>query len=465
MELEFQSFDGKTVHLSDFRGQAVLVNSWAAWCPFCVAEIPDLERAGQAAGDKAVVLFVHRTATESQDAGDKFLKQREGDSGLAISRSRVLLDPQDTFYKTHFGFGMPVSLFVGPDGRVVEKKVGSMDEAEARQRLERAAGVASGAGQAGARAAPAKTPVPDSEIITVLGPDSIPSIDRPKFISASEASSWLLDSEPGIAISLDGVHRFYPYQIMVWHEIVNDEIAGKPVAITYCPLCATGIAFDPVVDGKRLTLGTSGKLRNSDLIMYDRETKSLWQQAAHEAIQGLLLGKKLAAIPVDTVRFGDWKKPHPDTQVLSRDTGNPRDYGRESYPGYYTSPDVLFPVSNKDDRLHPKAIVYGVEVNGSTKAYPKDEVRKAGLANDTLGGRPLLVLHDPPLDVVRIYERPGGVEFRLDGGRVVDSAGREWTRNGSAVASGDRRLEPLAADYAFWFSWVSFRPGSEIFRA
>lgn len=138
VDLALLSFEGQTVRLSDFQGKAVLVNAWAAWCPFCVAEIPDLERAGRAFGDKAVVLFVHRTATESQEVGERFLKQREAESGLSISRSRVLLDPQDTFYKTYFGFGMPVSLFLKPDGSVAEKKVGSMDEAEAKQRLEKA---------------------------------------------------------------------------------------------------------------------------------------------------------------------------------------------------------------------------------------------------------------------------------------------------------------------------------------
>lgn len=315
-----------------------------------------------------------------------------------------------------------------------------------------------------ASAAPGKIPVPDSEIITVLGPDSIPSIDRPKFESAEQAARWLGDETFGIALSLGGIHRFYPYPIMVWHEIVNDEVAGRPVAVTYCPLCATGIAFDPVVNGKQLTFGTSGKLRNSDLVMYDRETKSLWQQATHEAIRGEMLGRKLATVPVDTVKFGDWRGLHPDTRVLSRDTGNPRDYGREPYGGYYASSRLMFPVSNEDGRLHPKTIIYGIEVNGSAKAYPLEEVRKAGLANDSLGGKSLLILHDPALDVVRIYERPGGMEFRLEARKVVDSAGQEWAQNGSALVSENRRLEPLGTDYAFLFSWVSFHPSSGIFR-
>lgn len=140
VDLVLQSFDGKTVHLSDFKGKAVLVNSWAGWCPFCVAEVPDLRKAEQALGDRAVVLFVHRTATEPQATGENFMKRLESQGGPALDRGRVLLDPQDSFYKTNFGFGMPVSLFLKPDGTVAEKKVGSMDQNEALQRLTKALG-------------------------------------------------------------------------------------------------------------------------------------------------------------------------------------------------------------------------------------------------------------------------------------------------------------------------------------
>lgn len=140
VDLALQSFDGKTVHLSDFKGKAVLVNSWAGWCPFCVAEMPDLRKAEQALGDRAVVLFVHRTATEAQATGENFMKRLESQGSPAFDRGRVLIDPPDSFYKTYFGFGMPVSLFIKPDGSVAEKKVGSMDLNEAKERLARAFG-------------------------------------------------------------------------------------------------------------------------------------------------------------------------------------------------------------------------------------------------------------------------------------------------------------------------------------
>ncbi|MFN7088796.1 MAG: DUF3179 domain-containing (seleno)protein, partial [Candidatus Paceibacteria bacterium] len=137
--------------------------------------------------------------------------------------------------------------------------------------------------------------------------DGIPSIDHPKFISVQEASNFLSDEEPGIAIEIGKVNRFYPFQILVWHEIVNDLINDQRVLITYCPLCLSGIVFDPLVKGERVEFGTSGKLWNSNLVMYDRKTDSLWSQILGEAIVGEMTGTRLKVLPSDQMRFGVWK--------------------------------------------------------------------------------------------------------------------------------------------------------------
>jgi len=172
--------------------------------------------------------------------------------------------------------------------------------------------------------------------------DGIPSIDDPKFVAVSEAD-FINDQEPGIAVSLNGIDRFYPFQILVWHEMVNDTFpstgsgqVGQRVLVTYCPLCLSGIVFDPEVKGERVEFGTSGKLWQSNLVMYDRKTDSLWSQILGEAIVGEMTGTELKVLPSDQIRFGDWRKLHPAGEVLSRDTGATRFYGSEDtgLPGF-----------------------------------------------------------------------------------------------------------------------------------
>jgi hypothetical protein len=205
-------------------------------------------------------------------------------------------------------------------------------------------------------------------------PDGIPSIDDPKFISIQEADKYLEDSELVLGLNINGDVRAYPLQILVWHEIVNDKVGGVPVAVTYCPLCFTNQVFNStIVDDKGkaviLEFGTSGKLYNSNLVMYDRATKSLWSQAMAQGIVGKYSGVKLERIPFDVVYWKEWKQLYPESKVLSRDTGSTRPYGADPYGDYYTNGDVLFPVSNKDDRLGLKEIVVGFENNGQYKAY------------------------------------------------------------------------------------------------
>lgn len=149
--------------------------------------------------------------------------------------------------------------------------------------------------------------------------DGIPSIDNPKFVPLSEADRWIEDNELVLAIIYKGVKRVYPLQILVWHEIVNDTIAGDPILITYCPLCGSGIAYRRSLDGEAVEFGTTGKLYNSNLVMYDRKTDTWWTQIDGKAIVGEMTGGKLTEVSIDTVIWGEWKKGHPDSEVLSRD--------------------------------------------------------------------------------------------------------------------------------------------------
>lgn len=262
------------------------------------------------------------------------------------------------------------------------------------------------------------------------GKDGIPSIDNPKFISVAQAS-FLSDADSGLGLTVSGESRFYPYRILVWHEIVNDTIAGEPVLVTYCPLCATGIVFDRRIDGEVQEFGVSGRLWQSNLLMYNRakseSDESLWSQVLGEAVLGVHTGKKLTVVRSDVVRFGDWKKAHPDTKVLSQDTGAIRSYGRDPYGDYYTSESVSFGASFSDTRLHPKALVHGIEIGGKHKAYHDDVLK--GTVADTFAGKSIVVTRTDT----------GELRFTADG-------------------------EPLASVPGFWFSWLAVHPKTELFK-
>ena len=301
--------------------------------------------------------------------------------------------------------------------------------------------------------------------------DGIASIDNPNFLTAEQGNQFLEDQDLVLGLFLEGKARAYPHRILVWHEIVNDKFGGIPVVVTYCPLCFTGVAYERILGGDEVEFGVSGLLYNSDLVMYDRKTDTLWSQITGQAIVGELTGMKLKRINLETITWGDWKKLHPDTQVLSTDTGFVRDYGSSPYTGYEVSSNILFPVDNTDSRLHNKEIVYGVEFGGIAKAYPMKSVRTAGLVNDLVGGRSILVLYDTEANVVRIFDRESDgqiLEFELSEGKVIDRQTQTvWNSDGEAVSGAlkGKALDLLVAPSHFWFAWVAFNPQTDLFES
>lgn len=266
--------------------------------------------------------------------------------------------------------------------------------------------------------------------------DGIPSIDDPKFVSVAQAD-FMADADPGIAVSLNGVDKFYPFQILVWHEIVNDIFGQQRVAVTYCPLCLSGIVFDPLVNGERVEFGTSGKLWNSNLVMYDRKTDSLWSQILGEAIVGEMTGTRLAVLPSDQIRFGEWKALHADGQVLSRETGATRFYGSDPYGDYYTDNSaVFFPVSGgQDNRLENKDYVLGIVDGDLAKAYYPPSIKAKGSITDTFAGKTIVAEYEPEIDAVRLFEKKA-----------------------------DGTLERINPFPNFWFSWVAAHPNTELYK-
>jgi hypothetical protein len=338
------------------------------------------------------------------------------------------------------------------------------------------------------------TPAPlvdPSEIVSLLAPDSIPSIDHPTFLPVPEVD-FLDPREPVIAIDLRGVARAYPAQILVWHEIVNDVVGSVPVAITYCPLCNTGIAFmRPTIDGKLLDFGTSGKLYRSNLVMYDRQTQSLWPQALGEAVIGPLTGTKLRLVSVQMVSWGDWKAEHPDGSVLSRDTGVFRPYGENPYGGYDRPNSLPFGFGGAaiDRRLPPKARVVGVQVGDDVEAFPYEALSAGGaggwsVVTDRVGRQDVVVLWkdgtvsavDAPViadsrDVgsTGVFDpRVGGrtLTFHATAGGIVDEqTGSTWDIFGRAASGplAGEELRPIISTETFWFDWAAFHPDTRIF--
>jgi hypothetical protein len=314
--------------------------------------------------------------------------------------------------------------------------------------------------------------------------DGIPPIDNPKFVGPAEAGEWLKENEPVVVYEEGGDARAYPLQILIWHEIVNDTVGGRPVTVTFCPLCNTAIAFDRRLDGATYDFGTTGNLRHSDLVMWDRQTESWWQQITGEAMVGELAGKRLAPVPVSITSFAQFKAAFPNGRVLSRETGHRRDYGRNPYVGYddVNSSPFLF-TGKTDGRLRPMERVVTVSLNGEDAAYPFALLEQHSVAHDTVGGTPIVVffrkgtasaLDGSSIATSRDVGATGVFDpivegrpltFRAVGDRVLDSeTGSEWSVLGQATAGplAGKRLAPLVHGTHFWFAWAVFKPATRI---
>ena len=332
-----------------------------------------------------------------------------------------------------------------------------------------------------------KHTVPYSEIISGGPPrDGIPPLDDPQFTTPEDASEWLGDQEPVIALEINGDVRAYPLQILTWHEIVNDVVGGVPISATFCPLCNAAIVFDRRLDEAVYDFGTSGKLRNSDLIMWDRQTETWWQQFTGEGIVGGLAGKKLTILPASIISFSDFRAASPDGKVLSRDTGFSRPYGQNPYAGYDRAdqPPFLFD-GDLDGRLLPKERVATVTIGEVDAAFPFSILEKERVVNYTVNGNDLVVFFKSgttsALDKRSIRgSRDVGatglfdthvdgrkLTFRADSDRFVDNeTGSIWNILGQAVEGPltGKWLTPIVHANHFWFAWGAFKPDTLIYQ-
>src|ERR671936_633044 len=278
------------------------------------------------------------------------------------------------------------------------------------------------------------------------GMDGIPALGRPRFLTVAKGT-YLRPREPVIALILAGHARAYPLQILVWHEIVNDAVAGVPVAVTFCPLCNTAIAFDRRVGGRTLSFGTTGNLRNSDLVMYDRQPESWWQKFGGEGVVGRYAGTRLRVLPARIVAWRSFRAEHPDGLVLSRETGYSRPYGENPYAGYDdVSSPPFFPAAHGDDRrLPPKERVVFLERDDAAVAIPFSALAKRREVAVTLAGNRFEV------------KWQGGVSSALETSEIA--AGRDV-----GAARVVEHSRPTTFSEPFWFAVAAFRPHVRIVR-
>ncbi len=261
--------------------------------------------------------------------------------------------------------------------------------------------------------------------------DGILAIDKPVFISAKQAK-FLKPDDRVLGLINNKQAKAYPIAILNYHEIVNDDVGGDKIAVTYCPLCGSGIAYRSKVGGKNLNFGVSGLIYNSALLLYDRQTESLWSQILAKAITGPMKGTKLDTVQLTHTTWRDWLQRYPNTLALSTKTGFSHDYRKEPYAGYEKSGRLWFPVNFRAMGYHPKENIIGVEVNGKFKAYPFTELSKtSGEIKDSVNGKKLTIRFDS-------YNQSGA---------VFDETGKE-----------QRSIT------TFWFAWFAFHNETDVYQ-
>lgn len=347
-------------------------------------------------------------------------------------------------------------------------------------------GVSTATGQRGS----VELPVPESELRRGASKDAIPAITDPKFgtdwndLSSTVRSrdgfeyesTFELDSgERVIGVERDGRARAYPLAVLNWHEIVNDDFGG-PLLVTYCPLCGSGLTAERRVGGRETVFGVSGLLWNSDLVMYDRATESLWSQIMATAIRGPETGNTLTLVPSTLTTWGAWQESHPETTVLlpppaSNTVGGrtSRDYESNPYVGYDESRQIGIGGESYDGRLHPKAEVIGISHGAAARAYPLDAVEERGVVNDRVGGLPVVVTVAPGETLVAYRRRVDGsvLEFEAAGDAHLRGGGSRWqSATGRAVDGPHEGTQLRRANDAspmFFFAWRDFNPNTDVY--
>ena len=513
----FVYFDGTEATFADYRGTPLVVNFWASWCPSCVAELsaairPAQERFGAEVG------FIGVNLQDDRASAVELIEE----TGVQFD---LVEDPDGTLYTRFDAIGMPFTAFIAADGSIVDTHNGPLTEDQLDDKITEFLLGDSAEPPAGPEPAAADPGVPapvaapdvivetDPDVPGVLAQlqgwatdwgrrtidldelvagiraadprDVIPPLDFPEYESVATATEWLEGREPGVLVEIGEDVRFFPLRIMTVHEIVNDTIAGRPVVVTFCPLCNTAVVFNPTVGGETLRFGVSGLLRFSDLVMWDSTTESLWQQITGEAIVGDLAGTQLELLPSAIIGWDEFKTSFPDGRVLSRQTGFERRYGINPYVGYSSSSRPFLFDGEIDDRFPALERVVGVTIGDADKAFPFSVISDPRVVNDTVGGVPVTIFWGSDtadaLDTLDIAEgRAVGTAIAFD--RRVGSDVPTFTANGDDTFTDTEtgstwnllgratdgplvgeQLDTVVHRNDFWFAWAAFNEGDPVY--
>ena len=263
--------------------------------------------------------------------------------------------------------------------------------------------------------------------------DGIPPINEPVFAPA-QTIEFLEADDRVLGVVLNGQAKAYPIPILNWHEIINDAIGGTSIAVTYCPLCGSGMVFNRQLDQQVLQFGTSGLLYNSNLLMYDQASESLWSQALAQAIAGPRAGERLSFVPARHMYWAEWRKRYPQSRVLTTKTGYARDYHRSPYGDYRARRHIPFPVGQWKRRYHPKTWVMGLALDDQYKAYPYPELAQSETPfTDQVGDQTFQIHYDP--------------------------------KGAGTATVTDIHGQPQPALYTYWFAWAAFYPDAPVYTA
>lgn len=446
-----ETVGGEEVSLDSLRGEyPTVINFWASWCSFCKDELPIFDQIHRDLPINVIGVNIEESPSTVSDYWSK--------GGYTFE---TYLDPNSALYNKFGVFTQPTTIFLDVNGEEVARKDGPINHKELMQTVDilinmpvndvlepesmnepETADVTSTVSHQTSPPTPlllswypdeVHHTIPLEQIFSGGPPrDGIPSVDAPMFLEKSEAT-FLSPESTGLLVEIGDERRFYPFAILNWHEIVNDKIGDKSIAITYCPLCASAVVYDRTIHTEISTFGVSGLLYESNLLMYDRASSSLWDQITGEAVVGPKVGSTLQRIPSDIIQFSNL----PDgVKVLSTTTGYLRDYSKDPYAGYEKSNVLYFPVHFENPLLLPKTLVYGIRLGDKTKAYSIDSIQAEKRIQDTLGDARVLVQYDEENNRVRFTH-------------IIDEI----------------HSESIIPVHAYWFSWAAKFPETLLYTS